>query len=212
MAQLWEIGQTKGFMIQATSHHIFSQAELAIFRNFSLQQIASPSACWSFEKRACSFWFIWQSANCTFHPRLCLRWVRVWFGKLSTMHFALCTLHYALWNTRALAYDLENCRNFAAIPTPSELGDPSVWERDRPSFSSPTPVESLCPVSLFGAIRKIFSQTPSFSSSHTYKAQFWTDLIFWSTSYPQKITSHTYQGAEFLQIPLFGAPQYVDIF
>ena len=131
---------------------------------------------------------------------------------LCTMQYALCTLHYALWNTRALAYDLENCRNFAAIPTPSELGDPSVWERDRPSFSSPTPVESLCPVSLFGAIRKIFSQTPSFSSSHTYKAQFWTDLIFWSTSYPQKITSHTYQGAEFLQIPLFGAPQYVDIF
>ena len=96
LTQLWEIGQTKGFTIQATSHHIFCQAELAIFRNFSLQQIASPSAWRSFEKRACSFWFIWQSANCTFHPRLCLRWVRVWFGKLSTMHYALCTLLYAL--------------------------------------------------------------------------------------------------------------------
>ena len=130
-----------------------------------------------------------------------------------TKHYALCTMHNALWNTRALAYDLENCRNFAAIPTPSELGDPSVWERDRPSFSpSHTYKESLCPISLFGAIQKIFSQTPSFSSSHTYKAQFWTDLIFWSTPYPQKITSHTYQGAEFLKILLFGAPQYVDIF
>ena len=196
-------------MIQATSHHIFSQAELAIFRNFSLQQIASPSACWSFEKRACSFWFIWQSANCTFHPRLCLRWVRVWFGKLSTMHFALCTMHYEtlvrsrmIWKTAAISPRFQHPLNSA---TP-------LCERDRPSFSSPTPVESLCPVSLFGAIRKIFSPTLSFSSSHTYKAHFWADLIFSSTSYPQKITFHTYQGAEFLQIPLFGAPQYVDIF
>ena len=147
-------------MIQATSHHIFSQAELAIFRNFSLQQIASPSACWSFEKRACSFWFIWQSANCTFHPRLCLRWVRVWFGKLSTMHFALCTLHYALWNTRALAYDLENCRNFAAIPTPSELGDPSV--RERPTLLLPFPHlqrESLPNLTFWGNPKDIFSNS-----------------------------------------------------
>ena len=132
---------------------------------------------------------------------------------LCTMQYALCTLHYALWNTRALAYDLENCRNFAAIPTPSELGDPSVWERDRPSFSpSHTYKESLCPISIFwGNPKDIFSnslllifphlQSPLLNRSH-----------FWSTSYPQKITSHTYQGAEFLQIPLFGAPQYVDIF
>ena len=79
-----------------------------------------------------------------------------------TKHYALCTMHYALWNTRALAYDLENCRNFAAIPTPSELGDPSVWERDRPSFSpSHTYKESFCAISLFGSTQNIFFQPPS---------------------------------------------------
>ena len=100
----------------------------------------------------------------------------VWFGKLPQFRRDSNTL----WTRRPLC----------------------VRETDPPS-PLPTPTKRVSAQSHFlGAIQKIFS--PS-SSSHTYKAHFWADLIFWSTSYPQKITSHTYQGAEFLQIPLFGS-------
>ena len=77
-----------------------------------------------------------------------------------TKHYALCTMHNALWNTRALAYDLENCRNFAAIPTPSELGDPSVWER--PTLLLPFPHlqrESLPNLTFWGNPKDIFSNS-----------------------------------------------------
>ena len=128
-----------------------------------------------------------------------------------TKRYALCTMHYEtlvrsrmIWKTAAISPRFQHPLNSA---TP-------LCERETDPLSPlPTPTKRVSAQSqFFGAIKKIFSPTPSFSSSHTYKAHFWTDLIFWSTSYPQKITSHTYQGAEFLKILLFGAPQYVDIF
>ena len=95
---------------------------------------------------------------CTKHYALC------------TMHYALCTMHYEtlvrscmIWKTAAISPRFQHPLNSA---TP-------LCERDRPSFSSShTYKESLCPISLFGAIQKIFSPTLSSSSSHTYKAHF----------------------------------------
>ena len=118
---------------------------------------------------------------------------------LCTMHYAVCTMHNAqctmqyetllrsrmIWKTAAISPRFQHPLNSA---TP-------LCERDRPSFSSShTYKESLCPISLFGGNPKdIFSnfllllfphlQSPLLSRSH-----------FWSTSYPQKITSHTCQG------------------
>ena len=142
-----------------------------------------------------------------------------------SMHFALCTLHYALWNTRALAYDLENCRNFAAIPTPSELGDPSVWERDRPSFSpSHTYKESLCPISIFwGNQKDIFSNSllllfPHLQSPLLNRSYFLEHFLPPKDNFPHVSRSRVSQNPTFwstticwylLISPFFGSTQNI---